>query len=60
MLKPKRAGYKLKFRKETLDGGLTSFQQMKEDDRNNVKPLYRRRDRHCEERQLSKAKKKFN
>ena len=33
---------------------------MKEDDKNNVKPMYRSRDWNHEERQLSKAKKKLN
>ena len=60
MLKLKNSGYNQKFRKEILDSGLKAFQKMKEDDKNNVKPMYRSRDWNAEERQLSKAKKKFN
>ena len=33
---------------------------MTDDDKNNVKPMYRSRDWNAEERQLSKSKKKFN
>ena len=60
MLKLKNSGYKYKFRKEILDSGLKAYAKMIEDDKTNVKPLYRSRDWNSEERQLLKAKKKFN
>jgi hypothetical protein len=60
MLKLKNSGYSYKFRKEILDSGLKAFQKMKDDDENNVKPMYRSRDWNAKERQLSKSKKKFN
>ena len=60
MLKLKNSGYNHKFRKEILDSGLKAYAKMIEDDKNNVKPMYRSRDWNLEERQLSKAKKKFN
>ena len=60
MLKLKNSGYNFKFRKEILDSGLKAFQKMKDDDKNNVKPMYRSRDWKAEERQNSKSKKKFN
>ena len=60
MLKVKKSGYNLKFRKEILDSGLKAYERMREDDKNNIKPMYRSRDWNSEERQLLKAKKKFN
>ena len=60
MLKLKNSGYNVKFRKEILDSALKAYEKMKEDDKNNVKPMYRSRDWNHEERQLSKAKKKLN
>ena len=47
-------------RKEILDSGLKAYERMREDDKNNIKPMYRSRDWNSEERQLLKAKKKFN
>jgi hypothetical protein len=58
MLKLKNSGYDFKFRKEILDSGLKAYQKMKDDDKNNIKPMYRSREWNAEERQLSKSKKK--
>ena len=44
MLKLKKSGYNYKFRKEILDSGLKAHAKMIEDDKNNVKPMYRSRD----------------
>ena len=48
------------FRKEIIDSGLKAYERMREDDKNNIKPMNRSRDWNSEERQLLKAKKKFN
>ena len=60
MLKLKNSGYNFKFRKEILDSGLKAYQKMKDDDKKNIKPMYRSREWNAEERQLSKSKKKCN
>ena len=60
MLKLTNSGYNFKFRKEVLDSGLKAFQKMKDDDQNDIKPMYRSRDWNAEERQISKSKKKSN
>ena len=60
MLKLKNSGYNEKFRTEILNSALKAFQQMVEDDTNDIKPMYRSRDWNAEERQMSKSKKKFN
>ena len=50
MLKLKNSGYNFKFRKEILDSGLKAYQKMKDDDKNNIKPMYRSREWNAEER----------
>ena len=60
MLKLKNSGYNFKFRKEVLDSEIKAFQKMKDDDQNDIKPMYRSRDWNAEERQISKSKKKSN
>ena len=60
MLKLKNSGYNQKFRTEILDSSLKAFQKMIEDDKNDVKPMYRSRDWNSDERQILKSKKKLN
>ena len=54
------SNYNEKFRKEVLDSALKAFEKMKEDDKNNVKPLYRSRTWNTEERKRHKNEKKLN
>ena len=50
MLKLNNSGYSKKFRTEILDSALKAFQKMIEDDKNDVKPMYRSRDWNSKER----------
>ena len=58
MLKLKNSGYNQKFRTEVLDSILKAFQE--EDDKNEVKPIFRSREWNADEREKLKAEKKFN
>ena len=60
MLKLKNSGYKEKFRREVLDSAVKAFKKMEEDDRKNIKPMYRSREWQAEERQQSKSRKMAN
>ena len=60
MVKLKNSGYNAKYRKEILDSATKAFDKMLEEDRNNVKPLFRDRFWKKEERENSKKEKKFN
>ena len=60
MLKLKNSGYNQKFRFEIIDSAWKAFQKIIEDDKNNVKPLYRSRNWNAEERMKSKLIKKRN
>ena len=60
MLKLKNSGYNQKFRMEILDSSLKAFQKMIDDDKNDVKPMYRSREWNAEERNKVKSAKKFN
>jgi hypothetical protein len=43
MLKLKNSGYSRKYRREILDSATKAFNKMLEDDKNNIKPLFRAR-----------------
>ena len=60
MVKLKNSGYNAKYRKEILDSATKAFDKMLEEDRNNVKPLFRDRLWKKEERENSKKEKKLN
>ena len=60
MLKLKKSGYNQKFRMEILDSALNAFQKMIENDKNEIKPMYRDRNWNSKERQQSKLDKKSN
>ena len=60
MLKVKNSGYDAKFRSEILDSILKAFDNMVEDDKQNIKPLYRSKDWNAEERSVMKSKTKLN
>ena len=58
MVKLKNSGYDKKYRIEVLDSAMKAFDKMKEDDKKNIKPLYRSRSWNTEERNKSKEIKK--
>ena len=60
MLKLKNSAYKEKFRREVLNSAVKAFKKMEEDDRRNIKPMYRSREWQAEERQQSKSRKMAN
>ena len=60
MVKLKNSGYNAKYRKEILDSATKAFDKMLEEDRNNIKPLFRDRFWKKEERETSKKEKKLN
>ena len=60
MTKLKNSGYNAKYRKEILDSATKAFEKMLEEDRNNVKPLFRDRLWKKEEREHSKKEKRLN
>ena len=60
MIKLKKSGYNKKYRIEVLDSAMKAFDKMKEDDKNNIKPLYRSRSWNNAERKKSKEMKKQN
>ena len=60
MIKLKNSGYNKKYRIEVLDSAMKAFDKMKEDDKNNIKPLYRSRSWNNAERKKSKEMKKQN
>ena len=60
MLKLKNSGYSKKFRNEILDSGLKAFQKMVDEDTSGVKPMYRSREWHRDERKIQKSKKRTN
>ena len=57
MLKLKNSGYNCKFRNKSLDSGLKAFEQMTEDDKKGIKPMYRGKEWNADERKRSKSKK---
>ena len=57
MLKLKNSGYNQKFRMEILDSSLKAFQKMIDDDKNNVKTMYKSREWNAEERNKVKSAK---
>ena len=60
MLKLKNSGYNRKYRAEILDSAFKAFEKMLEDDRKNVKPLFRSRDWNKAEREATKRNKKIH
>ena len=60
MLKLKNSGYSKKYRMEILRSALLAFDKMLEDNKNNVKPLFRKRSWNKEEREAMKVNKKVN
>ena len=60
MVKLKNSGYDKKYRIQVLDSAMKAFDKMKEDDKKNIKPLYRSRSWNNEERTKSKEIKKQN
>ena len=58
MVKLKNSGYDKKYRIEVLDSAMKAFDKMKEDDKNQTKPLYRSRSWNDVERKKSKESKK--
>ena len=60
MMKLKNSGYDQKFRTEILDSALKAFEKIKEDDKNQIKPMYRDRTWHSEERKVNKEERKHN
>ena len=44
MVKLKNSGYSVEYRKQIVDSALKAFEKMVEDDKNDVKPLYRGKD----------------
>ena len=56
----KVAGYGQSYRKETLEKALRIFDQMKKDDADGTRPLFRPKDWHTVERRRSKDVKKHN
>ena len=60
MLTLKNSGYNYKFRKEIVDSTVKAFKKMVEDDKNDIKPMYRNREWNLEERQNQKINKKSN
>ena len=57
MLKLKNSGYNRKYRMEILNSALVAFDKMMEDNKNNVKPLFRKRSWKKEEREAIKKNK---
>ena len=60
MLKLKNSGYSEKYRKEILDSAAKAFEKMLEDDKKNVKPLFRPREWNKDKRDELKRNKKVN
>ena len=60
MMKLKNSGYDQKFRTEILDSALKAFEKIKEEDKNQIKPMYRDRTWHSEERKVNKEERKHN
>ena len=60
MVKLKNSGYTVKYRRQILDSALKAFEKMVEDDRNNVKPLYRNKNWNKDERKKEKENRKLN
>ena len=60
MLKLKNSGYNRKYRSEILDSAFKAFEKMLEDDRKNIKPLFRGRDWNKAEREAMKKNKKLH
>ena len=60
MIKLKNSGYKKKFRIEVANSTLNAFAKILEDDKNEIKPLYRARSWNYEERNKAKLMKKQN
>ena len=59
MIKLKSSGYDQKFRTEILNSALKAFQKMVDEDRKGVKPMYRDRFWHSDERREAKQSKKL-
>ena len=60
MLKLKNSGYSKKYRMEILDSATKAFNKMLEDDKNNIKPLFRARSWNKTERDEKKKNKRVN
>ena len=60
MLQLKNSGYTKKFRKEIVDSSYKAFDEMMENDKNGIKPLYRPRHWNAEERKIQKSRKRSN
>ena len=60
MVKVKNSGYNHKFRKEVVDSGFKAYDKILEEDKNDIKPLYRSKDWKKEEREQLKSEKKSN
>ena len=60
MIKLKNSGYNKKFRIEVANSTLNAFEKILEDDKNEIKPLYRARSWNYEERNKAKLMKKQN
>ena len=60
MLKLKNSGYSAKYRKDILDSATKAFEKMLEDDKNNIKPLFRPREWNKDKRDEIKKNKKVN
>ena len=60
MLKLKNSGYSKKYRMEILDSATKAFNTMLEDDKNNIKPLFRARSWNKNERDEKKKNKRVN
>ena len=60
MIKLKNSGYGQKYRMEIVDSAMKAFEKMIEDDKNNIKPLYRSKNWNIVERKQLKENNKQN
>ena len=60
MLQLKNSGYSQKFRKEIMDSTFKAFQDILEQDKKGIKPLYRPRNWNAEDRKAQKLNRKSN
>ena len=60
MIKLKNSGYGQKYRMEIVDSAMKAFEKMIEDDKNNIKPMYRSKNWNIVERKQLKENNKQN